>query len=147
MGLAARPISAIRRSSSAVDRDARSLAAEDERWPHDHAGSRLVADLCRLVERVGEAGRGHRQADLGHGRLEALAVLGRADGLDARADELDAEPIEHAVVRQLHRQVERGLAADGGQQRVGALALDDGGEHLDVEWFDVGAVRRSRGRS
>ena len=44
------------------------------------------------------------------------------------------------AVDQLHGQVERGLAAQGGQQGVGVLALDDLGQHLEVERLDVGGV-------
>ena len=32
---------------------------------------------------------------------------------------------EHAALDQLHGEVERGLAAEGGQHRVGPLPLDD----------------------
>jgi hypothetical protein len=47
-------------------------------------------------------------------------------------------------------EVERGLAAERGQERVGALAFDDGGERVDIERLDVGTpdqigVRHDRG--
>ena len=48
--------------------------------------------------------------------------------------------VEHARLGQLDRQVERGLAAEGREQRVGPLALDDAGEALHVERLDVGGV-------
>ena len=46
-----------------------------------------------------------------------------------------------------HGQVEAGLAAQGGQQGVGPLAFDDGGQHVEVERLDVGAVGQLAGRS
>ena len=93
-----------------------------------------------LVEGVGD-GRGRGvEADLGHGHLELLAVLGGGDGLGVGADQLDALALEHAALDQLHGQVERGLAAEGGQQGVGVLALDDLGQHVGVERLDVGGV-------
>ena len=55
--------------------------------------------------------RRHAQADRGHGRGEELAVLGAADGVVGRADQLDAELVEDAVLVELRGQVERRLAA------------------------------------
>ena len=75
-----------------------------------------------------------------HRGLEPRAVLGGVDRLDARADQLDAEPVEHAGLVELDREVERGLAAERRQQRVGSLALDDRAQARDVERLDVGRV-------
>ena len=58
-------------------------------------------DRHRLVEGVGEARRGHLEADLLHGRLEPVAVLGGGDGLGVGPDDLDAEAFEHAPLDQL----------------------------------------------
>ena len=125
IGLAARPRSATRCISSVVVRDAGAAAAEDERGPHDHRVADLGRDRERLVDRVRDARRRHAQADLAHRGLEPLAVLGGADRLDARADQLDAVRVEHAGFVELDREVERGLAAERREQRVGTLALDD----------------------
>ena len=45
-----------------------------------------------------------------------------------------------AALDELHGQVERGLAAEGGQHRVGPLPVDDAAEDVDVERLDVGGV-------
>ena len=82
---------------------------------------------------VADAGR--VEPDLGHGLLEQLAVLGGGDGGGVGADELDAVALEGAVLDQLHGQVQRRLAAEGGQEGVGPLPLDDAGS----------GPRRSRG--
>ena len=87
-------------------------------------------------------GAGHLESDVLHGRLEAVPVLGRGDGLGPRPDDLDAEALQHTELDQAHGQVERRLPTEGRQQRVGTLLLDDGGQHLGVERLDVGAVRR-----
>ena len=56
------------------------------------------------------------------------------------ADQLDAEALEGAVVVQRLGEVERRLAAERRQQRVGALALDDPRDRLGQQRLDVGAV-------
>ena len=109
-----------------VVRDAGAAAAEDERGPHDHRDSRprprprSASSTAYAIAR-----RRHAQADLRHRDLEALAVLGGADRLDARADHLDAVRVEHAGFVQRDREVEPGLTAERRQQRVGPLLLDD----------------------
>jgi hypothetical protein len=44
-----------------------------------------------------------------HRLLEELAVLGFADGGQLGTDQLDAEPVERAVLGQRDREVEPGL--------------------------------------
>ena len=57
-----------------------------------------------------------------HDLLEPLPVLAALDRLDVGADQLDAVLLEHAGLVQGDREVERGLPAEGRQQRVRALA-------------------------
>ncbi len=86
----------------------------------------------------------HVEADLDHGLLEELAVLALVDGLGVGADHLDAVLLEHAGLEERHRGVQRRLAAEGRQQRVGLLADDDFLHHLRRDRLDVGAVRELR---
>ena len=88
----------------------------------------LVHERERLGERARHAAVRHLDPDRGHRLAELQPVLGHLDRLERRADELDAEPLEHARLGQIDGEVERRLAADGRQQRVRPLALDDGGE-------------------
>jgi len=83
---------------------------------------------------------GNPQPDLGHRRLEALAVFGSADRLDAGTDHLDAVRVEHPGFVERDRQVETGLAAERRQERVGPFAFDDPLDRRDVERLDVGGV-------
>ena len=70
-------------------------------------------------------------------RSRSSALL---DGLELGADQLDPEALEGAVLGQGDGEVEAGLAAQGGQQGLGALARDDLGQELGGERLDVGAV-------
>ena len=104
----------------------------------------VLRELDRLGQRARDAALRHVEADLAHRVLEQLAILGDLDRLDRRADQLDVELVERAGGGEIHREVERRLAADGRQQRVGTLALDDRGEDFRRERLDVGAVGQLR---
>ena len=109
---------------------------------HDRVADRL-ADGHGLVEGVGEARCRDRQADLLHSGLELLTVLGRGDGLGIGSDDLDIVGRKDTSLEQCHGQVEGRLAAQSGQQGVGPLSLDDGGQHVGVEGLDVGPIRHA----
>ncbi len=98
----------------------------------------------RLVERGGVAAPRQRDADLLHRRLEELPVLGLVDGVERGADQLHPVALEDALLGERLGQVERGLPAHGGQQRVRALALDDLLGGLDGDRLDVGPVGELR---
>ena len=100
----------------------------------------LVGDFDGFFDRVRDLALGHLDAELGHGLLEDVAVLAAFDGVDRRADNLDAVLVEHTCRRKRAREVETRLPAQVGQQRVGAFLLDDFGEPLDVERLDVDRV-------
>src|SRR5690606_17381286 len=97
-------------------------------------------DFPGLVHAVRDARLRRLQADAAHGLLELLAVFGLLDGFGVGADQLDTVLLEHAMLGQVERAVERGLPAHGGQQRVGALALDDLLDDLPGDRLDVGDV-------
>ncbi len=61
-------------------------------------------------------------ADLGHDVLEPLPVLAALDRLEVGADQLHAVLVEHPVLVERDGGVERGLSAQGGQQRVDLVA-------------------------
>ena len=109
--------------------DAAPGAAERERRPDDRGHGEVH------VGRVRDDAARRRQPDGVHRRPEALAVLGAVDRLQVGADQLDPERGE------LDRQVQRRLAAERRQDRVGPLALDHLGDRLGVERLEVGRVR------
>ena len=81
-----------------------------------------------------------------HRAAELVAVLGHLDRGERGADQLHAVAREHPAARQLDREVERRLAAHGGQQRVRALVLDHALGDLRRQRLDVRAVGEFRVR-
>jgi len=86
----------------------------------------------------------HVGADFLHRVAELQAVFGERDRLDRGANQLDAVLLQRAQLRQRNREVQRGLAADGRQHGIRALALDDFLEHVRRQRLDVGPIRNLR---
>ena len=128
----------------AVVGDATARAAERERRPDHGRITDHRLHLERFLERVGERGARTLEPDALHRELEFLAVLRLVDRLLARADHLDAVLLEHAVLREIERAVERSLAAHRRQQRIRPLDLDHLLHHLPRDGLDVSGVRHLR---
>ncbi len=64
-------------------------------------------------------------ADLLHLELKALPVFGEPNRFDRRTEQLDAVARKYARLIELDGEIEAGLAAQSGKQRIGALARDD----------------------
>ena len=106
----------------AVVDDRRAGAAERERRPQDRREADDVGGAP-----VGGASERDRHATAAPAARRGASPRGSARGprrvriaSTRGAEQLDAEAIEHAGVGQLDRHVERGLAAERGQQRVAA---------------------------
>src|SRR6266566_2829161 len=84
------------------------------------------------------------EADLLHGFLEQLAVLGLVNRFARGADQLDAEFLQHALARQIERGVETGLPAHGRQNRIRAFSLDDLRHRLPGDRLYIGSVGHLR---
>ncbi len=84
------------------------------------------------------------EPDLVHRVAEFLPVLGLVDHVGARADHLDAVLGQHAQPLQLQRDVQRGLPAHGGQQRVRPFLGDDLLDHRRGDRLNVGGVGHAR---
>ena len=123
-------------------RHAAALAAHREGGPDDRRQGELARgeELVGLLHRLDDLVERHAQAGLLHRLAEGVAVLGPVDRVVVGADQLDAELLQGAVVVQGLGQVERGLAAERRQQRIGALLLDDPRDRRRV----AAARRRSR---
>ncbi|MFW3616658.1 hypothetical protein [Billgrantia antri] len=111
---------------------------------NDHREAQRFLDAPGLLHGVGDLGLGALQADALHGLIEQVAVLGLVDGVGVGTDHLHAVLLEYAVLVEVEGAVERGLAAHGGQDGVGALGLDDLLHRLPGDRFDIGGVGHRR---
>ena len=128
----------------AVVGDRAARAAQRERRANHHGKPKLIAKAQRVLRIVDQRRGGNVQADLAAGVLEPQAVFGHFDGAQRGADQFDFVLFEDAAFGQFHGEVQRGLAADGGQQRVGLFLGDDFFEIFLGERLDVGAVGHFR---
>ena len=85
----------------------------------------LAGELEAAFDVVDELRVRRFEADLAHRVFEQQPVFGLLDGVDLGADQLHAVFIEHAGFGQFDREIQAGLAADGGKQRVGPFLADD----------------------
>src|SRR5690606_24618530 len=125
--------------------DATAATTKGETGADDGRVAYRGLDLDRLLEGPVDGRLRTLQADLRHRDAEQLAVLGHPDRIARRTDQLDAVLLQHAVVSQVERAVERGLATHGGQQRVGLFLGDDLLDRLPVDRLDVDGVGHLRG--
>ena len=123
-----------------VVRDAAADAPQGERWPDDERKAQRPREIHRLIWGSREPALRHVEANRPHGVFEQLPILGHFDGVDRRADQLDVVFLEHARVREIDGEVERGLTADGWKDRVRPLPRDDRFEKRHRQRLDVRAV-------
>ena len=116
--------------------EATAVAAQSEGRPHDRGDG----DAIEVVERGDDPRARDREPAALHRRAEELAVLGAADHVDRCAQELDAEVVEHPLVGELDRKVERGLPAERRQQRIGPFPAEHVGDALEIERLEIGGV-------
>ena len=149
IGLAARPSETTWRSSVSV-------SPTPPPWPPIVKAGRTIAGSVILpsASAASTSPRLSTVIDQGIRRPASVIVWRNSSRSSARriaacvgADQLDPELLQRAVLVQRHRQVERGLAAERRQQRVGALLLDDLRHRAGQQRLDVGARWRTRGRS
>ena len=91
------------------------------------------------------AGR-HVEADFLHRVAEQQPILAHLDGVDLRADQLDAVLGEDALLVQRHGEVQRCLPSDGRQHGIGTLTRDDRLGDIGRQRLDVRAIRKLRVR-
>ncbi|MNS95560.1 hypothetical protein D3C72_1298270 [compost metagenome] len=128
----------------AVVGDAAATAAQGEAGADDGRIADAGLDLQRFVQGVRNGGGRALQADLAHRHAEQLAVLGHHDGFALGADQLDVVLLQHAIVGQVQRAVQRGLATHGRQQRIRLFLGDDLLDRLPVDRLDVDGVGHLR---
>ena len=131
--------------------------AEGEGWADDgrqaDGRQRLVGRVValRLRRALDDEARRVRLPDPIEQVAECLAVLGHPDRLERRPQQADRMAVEDARVGHRGHEVERGLAAQPGEQALGLLPGDDRLDRLDgqrLEVDDVGdrGVGHDRGR-
>ena len=128
----------------AVVGEAAAAAAQREAGANDAGEADFFDRLAGFFQRLHRVAAREIEPDALHGLLEQLAIFGFGDHVGVGADHFDAEFFEDAVLGQVHRQVQPGLAAQRGQQGVGPLGFDHFGHHFPSERLDVGAVGRAR---
>ena len=129
----------------AVGREAAAAAPHRERSSHDQRVADRIAQR-RAPRRACAAvpARGTSRPALSIASLNPLRSSAAMDRLERGTDQPDAETVEVARLRERDRDVQGGLAAERGQQRVGALPLADRQHRRGRERLDVGAVRERR---
>lgn len=128
----------------AVVCNAATAAAKREAGADDGRVADAGLDIQRFFQRVRHFGPGAIQADLAHRHAEQLAVFGHADRFALGTDQLDVVLLQHAVVGQVQRAVQRGLAAHCRQQGIGLFLGDDLLDRLPVDRLDVHGVGHVR---
>ena len=124
----------------AIVSNAAAGAAHGEAGAQDDGIADAFGKFQAVVEIVDELRLRHVEADFLHRIFEEETVFGFFDGFDFGADEFDFVFIEHACFGKFDGEVQSGLAADGGEQRIGTLFANDLSGVGDAERFDIGAV-------
>ena len=124
--------------------DAAARAAQREARANDGGKAQGLLHFPSFFHAVGNTGARRTQTNFGHGVFELQTVFGFVDGFRRGANQLDLVFFEHAVVPQIQCAVQCGLAAHGGQDRVGTLFGNDLLDRLPSDGFDVGHVGRGR---
>ena len=82
----------------------------------------FAGEFEAVFEVVDQRGFRNVEADALHRIFEDQAVFGLLDGTDLRADELHVVFLEHAAVGKFDGEIQRGLSADGRQNREAGAA-------------------------
>ena len=114
--------------------------AHGERRPHHDRVAEVVDSGQALIKAVADRRTCRLGADLVHDLLEQFAVLPTLDGVDIRADEFNAVPLEHAVLCQCDGRVQRRLPSQGRQERVRPFLVDHFLDELRGDRLDVRGV-------
>ena len=131
--------------------DAAAGAAHGETGAEDAGIADTAGKLEARGDRVDELGLRRFETDLAHRVLEEEAVFGLLDGVDLGADQLDAIFLQDAGFGKLDGEVQSGLAAHGGKQRIRPLAADDlfqvgQSQRLDIGFVGEVRIRHDGGR-
>ena len=128
----------------AVVGHAAARAAKGKGGANDRRKTNVFNSIHAFLHGVGDGRFGVFDAQTVHRLAKQFAVFGHLDGLAVRADQLDAEFLQHAHVRDCQRGVQAGLPAHGGQEGVWAFFFDDLGDDFRRDWLNIGGVSEAR---
>ena len=112
--------------------------------PDDEREAELIAEAQRVLRVIDERGGRDFQADFAASILEPQAVFRDFDGAQRSADHFDFVFFENAAFGEFDGKIERGLAANCRQKRIGFFASEDFLQIFLGQWLDVGAVSQFR---
>ena len=115
--------------------------AQGKGGTQDHGISDPQGCGLGFLDGVSNLGGDDRLADGLAQFLEQLPILSPLDGLAGGAQQLDPAFLQHALLLQLHCQVQAGLTADAGNNGVGALIADDLGDVFQSQGLHVDLIR------
>ncbi len=121
----------------AVIGDAPARPTEREARADDRGQPDMVEPRQCLLQAVRDRRARAFEPDPVHRLAELESILSLFDRLGIGADQLNAQPVECAVLEQRQRGVERGLPAHGRKESVGPLLLDDLGNDSGRDRLDV----------
>ena len=116
-------------------------AAQGEGRTQYHGVADVRCGLLGLFQGVGDFGGNDGLADGLAQLLKELPVLGPFNGGGGGAQQLHIALPQHALLLQLHGQVQAGLAADAGDDGVGPLIADDLGNVFQGQGLHIDLVR------
>ena len=115
-------------------------AAQGEGGAQNHRVADALGSGLGLFQGIGDLGGDDGLADGLAQLLEQLPVLGPLDGGGGGAQQLYVAFLQHALLFQLHGQVQAGLAADAGNDGVGALIADNLGNVFQGQGLHIDLV-------
>ena len=116
-------------------------AAQGKGGPDDDRVANLQGEGLGVLHGGDHLGGDAGLADLLHGVLEHLAVLGLVDGLGGGAQQPHVVALQEALLGQLHGEGQARLAAKAGEDAVGLFLLDDALDGGQVQRLDIDFVR------
>src|ERR1700722_15326410 len=131
--------------------DGAARTSQRERRPDDEGKAELIAQTQGVFRIIDERGSRNFEADFAAGILEPQPVFGDFDGAERCANHFYLVFFENAAFGQFDGEIEGGLAANGGQERIGSLAGKNFlqiflGQRLDVSAVSQLGIGHDRGR-
>ena len=109
----------------AVIGDGAAAATHSETWTNHAGQTDLVDDFTSMFQRRDRFAATNREPDFFHRLGEQFPVLGLVDDFRFGTDHFHTVLFQYAVVEQIHRDVQSGLATERRQQGIGPFLLDN----------------------